>query len=132
MNKNYFDGIRVGDNVYSMGYGEAKVTDIDVAEDSIRVSTSNGWIFYFTFKGVSTTTSYGFQTVFWSEPIFDLPPPPKRMVKKAVEGWVNIYPASSVEWTSTIWPTEDKANQVILNGRLGKAHFIRHEYEVEE
>ena len=121
----YFDGILVGDTVYSMGYGEAKVTDIDVAGDSIRVNTSNGWVFYFTFKGVSTTTNYGLQTVFWSKPVFDLPPPPKRMVKKVVEGWFNIYP-------TTYYESEGAANQGQSKGRLGKAHFIHHEYEVEE
>lgn len=67
---------------------------------------------------------YAIRTLYWDKLI--LPERPKRKVKKVVEGWTNLYP------TNSLYPSEELADSRALNNRLGKAHFIHHEYEVEE
>lgn len=58
------------------------------------------------------------------------------MIKNAIEGWVNIYPPGSDKTIGTaglgIYRTQAEADKAAWKGRLGPAHFIRHEYEEAE
>jgi hypothetical protein len=78
-------------------------------------------------------------TLFWDEIEIIPPPRPKSKVKKVVEGWVNFYTSASPSacpsapfCSQTIHRSEEEADLVSSSGRLEGAHFIRHEYEVEE
>lgn len=130
--KQYFVDARVGDSVYDMAYGKGRITrTITDTLYPIGVCLENGHMHYYTLDGVYIGCGKN-QTLFYSKPIFELPPPPKREVRKVIEGWINIYPSSSTQWTSTIHKTEALADEAVLNDRLGKAHPIYHEYWVEE
>lgn len=125
----YFVDARVGDTVYDMAYGEGVITGIDKSVLYVLMVNFPKMVGHtsFTLNGWYVVGEP--QRLFYSKPIFELPPPPKRKVKKVIEGWVNIYPGSSTQWTSTIHLTESLADEVAMAGRLGKAHFLHHEYE---
>lgn len=55
-----------------------------------------------------------------------LPEMSKRMVKKKVEGWINIYP------TDVAYKDKETAISRRYSNHLGEPLFISHEYEVEE
>jgi hypothetical protein len=68
-------------------------------------------------------------TVFWDRISFEFPKRPKRMVKKTIEVWRNLYPGNI--WGDNLYSSQmeaenhvyvDKAIQVKLTG----------EYEIEE
>jgi len=69
------------------------------------------------------------QTLFWSDPHIIPPERPKRMVKKVVEGWVNLYPGNEC---SSLHETSIQANISAGSERLGPACKIYHEYLSEE
>lgn len=129
--ESYFADARVGDSVYEMVYGEGRIEGIyNCGGTPVSVMFPGGRRITFTLDGKYSDSCN--QTLFYSKPIFELPPPPRRTVKKVVEGWVNIYPQGTLRWTSTVYKTEAWADEAAQTDRLGKAHHIRHEYWVEE
>lgn len=125
--KPYFADARVGDSVYDMAYGVGKVERIDNIMPYIIIHFANNKKFTFTTEGRLSCLmpQVIHQTLFYSKPIFELPPPPKRMVKKVIEGWIMIYP-------HCLRKSKEEAEYSAKAGSLDEAHFIRHEYEVEE
>lgn len=126
----YFADARVGDSVYDMAYGEGKIKDVHIALTRPVITI--------IFKGYHTVKSFYIngaeaegnnQTLFYSKPIFDLPPPPRRMVKKVIEGWENLYCDVDGFRGGIIFRTREIADINKSPGRLGPAIFIRHEYE---
>src|SRR3990172_10855855 len=85
----YFKGLRVDDQIYVVGFGNVFVDhvaphgSIDVYPIHIR---DIGW---YTLEGIRRGEKH--PSAFWSDPHIVAPPRPKRMVKKIIEGWVNIY-----------------------------------------
>ena len=86
----YFADVRIGDTVYDMAYGDGKVIESNQEiGDSFMVDFTNRTTLFFTKQGTFAfrpSMSNFNQTLFYSKPIFDLPLPPKRMVKKVIEG----------------------------------------------
>lgn len=121
----YFANIKVGDSVYDWLRGEGVITNTNhchshpllVNFGKTRSTT------YYTLGGVAIHCDK--QSLFYSKPVFDLPPPPKRTVKKVVEGWMNIYKHTVIG----LYDTEVDADKATSKDRLGKAHLIRHEYD---
>ena len=64
---------------------------------------------------------------FWSEPQYETPPRPKRMVKKTLEGWLNIYPDIPPQYHETRELADKRASshRIACAGLSGS-------YEVEE
>lgn len=122
----YFADARVGDSVYSTTYGDVTIISINRADIYyLKVTTQGGHILLYTLEGYSINAT-PIQSLFYSKPIFDIPPPPKRTVKKVIEGWINLYNDTACD--NVIYNTKEAAD---LMG-VGEAHFIHHEYEVEE
>lgn len=133
----YFEGVWIGDKVYSITWGEGNVVaftkdkDIDypiVVKFKLKEGLEN-----FTIGGVYNRNCP--QSLFWSRPEFKIPGKPKRKVKKIIEGYVNNYPDSIDDGfytvTRRVYSTKEEANTSRLDGRLGEAQFIRHVYEIE-
>lgn len=125
----YFADVRVGDCVYDMGYGEG-IVDTDMGSSFIACFKGSCRYTYDK-EGVlhCLLPQRANQTLFYSKPVFELPPPPRRMVKKVVEGWVNLCSNSQMV---ALWDSERTADLYANKKRLGPAHFIRHEYEEAE
>lgn len=136
----YFVDGQVGDSVYEMGYGDGKINRIDSNPISpIKVIFKKDFLaegkpleYSFNFNGEFYDRK---QTLFYSKPIFELPSPPKRKVKKVIEGWVNLYESNSAGSYVTngrIKNTKEQSDDDADDSRLGGALFIRHEYEIED
>lgn len=118
----YFADARVGDSVEEMALGKGRIEEIDPSNmRPLRVVfNGRGGSYYFTLDGKIPISFY--QTLFYSRPVFELPPPPKRKVKKVVEGWVMFDPR-------TLRNSKEEAEHSTLVGTVLKAAFIHHEYE---
>ena len=127
----YFADARVGDTIYSMVYGEGEIYSIKLDSTYPLVCRfRNGYCYSYALGGYEIQT-YPHQSLFYSKPIFDLPPPPKRTVKKVAEGWINLYKSNGVFFEmGRIFDTKEAADATQQAGRLGEAIFIHHEYEV--
>ena len=125
----YLDGVKVGDKLWSIHFGECVVIDIYEGDEySIRIGTttlSDVEDEHYTMDGYYLR-GHKLPSLFWSKPEFELPPRPKRMVKK--EGWINIY---SDGFTSNIHKSEQKAN-INLHSAKTRVACVKVEYEVEE
>ncbi|MEK9207771.1 MAG: hypothetical protein AAB922_04765 [Patescibacteria group bacterium] len=129
----YFAGARVGDSVYSTTYGDGTIMLVNKVDIyPLKVTFQSSYTLFYTLEGYSINL-IPIQSLFYSKPVFDLPPPPKRMVKKVIEGWVNLYDENlgRVE-VGLLYPTRAAADFAKRPSRLGEACFIPHEYEVEE
>ena len=129
----YFADARAGDSVYSMVCGDGTIIAINRASmHPLKVAFPNGDRVDYVLEGYDHIP-IPIQSLFYSKPIFDLPPPPKRKIKKVLEGWVNIYERSmALNLFSLFYSTRTAADSGANTDRLGEAHFIHHEYEVEE
>mgnify|MGYP001593108670 FL=1 len=136
----YFTDARVGDSAYSTTYGDGTITLINKRDAyPLKVTFQSGYTIFYTLEGYSIN-NIPIQSLFYSKPIFDLSPPPKRKVKKVIEGWINLYNECLKNGNKTmgqwdiglIYNTCVDADREQNPGRLGEAHFIHHEYEVEE
>lgn len=85
----YFDGIKVGDRVYDMRWGWGEVVNVGGGNYPISVDFEPRIRTSFCMDGKWTDDSL--QTLFWSKPEFIPPPRPKRVVKRTIERWVNVY-----------------------------------------
>lgn len=83
----YFQGIKVGDRVWSVVFGWGEVKHIDnfcgVTFDSTPTQ-----LFWFCWSGHPDGDKAMLQTLFWDEVKITPPPKPKRMVKKVAMGWL--------------------------------------------
>lgn len=129
----YFADARVEDSTYSTTYGDGTITTIDIKDAfPLIVAFKNGYTLCYTLEGY-TLTGIPIQSLFYSKPIFALPPPPKRKVKKVIQGWVNLYDTNlALVGVGLVHPTKNAADLATGPDKLGEACFIRHEYEVEE
>ncbi len=128
----YFDGITVGTKVYDREGGEWEV--IGVPSLYFVAALKNGKSFNIKYDGFL----FGFESLgqqfFWSPPQqIEVPPRPKRMVRKVVEGWINIYPGIVNNFAaSSVYPTKKAANDGATSDRIGQPYFLHHEYEEGE
>lgn len=128
----YFDGIKVGDRVYSIICGWAIVTEVDLNRTyPIVIKAENGAIESYTFDGRFFLEEGYPQGLFWDEPQFTPPPRSKRLVKKQLEGWVNVYKGGNEVYYSSIYNTEADAYDVADTDLIACVK-ITGEYEVEE
>lgn len=123
-NMAYFDGIKVGDQVYDMAHGWGRVNKIESGLMLVDFCTMAGW---YSPDG-SISGGYYRQTIFWDKPVFDPPQRPKRKVKKTIERWVNAYFNGGHYIT---WDTKEDADKAARSGRIACVKLIG-EYEVEE
>ena len=127
----YFDGIKVGDRVYSLAFGFGRVDGIDLSDDDYPL-----WV-NFLRDGQSFTMDGEYekgelQTLFWDKPVFDPPQRPKRKVKKTIERWCFVNPVTG-NLHSGLWSTQEAA--VLARGYLPLSWNpvkLIGEYEVEE
>lgn len=87
----YFDGIQVGDRVWTFRIGWGTVYNLDNTETPIcvnlddRVSSQ-----HFTMNGKLHKEDIC-QSLFWDEIKITPPPRPKKKEKKMAECWANVY-----------------------------------------
>lgn len=128
MIKNDLTGVRVGDKLWDAAEEEwVEVTSIGSATYPIVVRNKNGHFTACTLSGLVCTDS-GTPRYYWDKVKIIPPPRPKRKVKKTVELWVNVY---NLDICAAHKSKED-ADINASKDRLGEAHHIIHEYEVEE
>lgn len=122
-----FSNAKVGDRVWSRhGWGTIKIIDKVDVELPINVLFDVG-NYWYTINGKQFKTDIQ-PSIFWDEIKFEIPPKPKRKIKK--EGWVNIYKSNFV---SDLYLTENAA----INGRSrscgwSKCITTKLEWEEEE
>ena len=114
-----FENAVVGDKVWDEYRKEYGIIS-EIVNGEIKVQFPSLTISYYL---DGTALGKYVRTLYWDKLV--IPERPKRKVKKVIEGWVNIYP-------DVIHETESIANINCGHGRLGRAQFIHHEYEVEE
>lgn len=128
----YFDGIKVGDRVYSIICGWTIVTEVDLNRVyPITTALKSGLSITYTLDGRYYLDDNAPQSLFWDVPQFTLPPRPKRLVKKQLEGWVNVYKGDNEVYYSSIYNTEADAYDVADTDLIACVK-ITGEYEVEE
>ena len=123
-----FENANVGDRVWWYETGSWGVITIikKFSDFPIEVKFLEGKRKYEVFT-VGGTTDLGLkQVLFWDAIKIEAPPRPKLKVKKVLEGWVNVYPASSA-WHDTKGDAEHEAGK----SRIACVHIVQ-EYEVEE
>ena len=123
----YFKNVKVDDEVYSVVYGWGKVINVAKGdcfltifnEDEVKMK------YPFSFKGVPGCLRL--QTLFYSEPNFDLPPEPIREYKINYTNKLYVLTSDSiVEWSGSDLNT-DKFEKVKNRG------IVRHtEQQAEE
>ena len=134
--KPYFDGIKVGDKVYSMAYGWGVVCHLWARGlYPLGIKFTSGKDTY-TLDGEQYLGEL--QTLFWDKPEFTPPPRPKRKVKKLVERWMNVHHVDGKTSFSRGCDTKEEADAFeeanIRNGRNRRIACVKltGEYEVEE
>jgi hypothetical protein len=128
----YFDGIKVGDRVYSFICGWTIVTEVDLNRTySITTALKSGLSVNYTLDGRYYHGDDVPQSLFWDEPQFTPPPRPKRLVKKQLEGWVNVYKRGNEVYYSSIYDTEADAHDAADTDLIACVKLTG-EYEVEE
>ena len=128
--KPYFDGIKVGDKVYSMAYGWGVVCHLwarGLYPLEIKFTSGKG---AYTLDGEQYLGEL--QTLFWDKPEFTPPPRPKRKVKKTIEWWVNVYPGGCLGHGQETKEEADKAAIGSIYGSPVACVKLTGEYEVEE
>ncbi len=122
----YFDGITVGQKVYDRDGKEWEVAQTDYdSEFPVRIYLGEIW-WDSNLEGYARGFESLGQQFFWAPPQqIEVPPRPKRMVKKKVEGWINLY-------VHTLHDMREDAIDNRALEYLGDPIFIRHEYEEEE
>jgi hypothetical protein len=120
-----FTAARIGDNVWEYPTGWTKIDDTDHC-DIYPIKTVRG----------TTYTINGFHrerdimpSLFWDEIRFEIPPRPKRKVKKVLHGWVNIY--LGWEIMGLFYLSKESADNAASPNRMACIE-INQEYETEE
>jgi len=118
----------IGRRVWCFLYGWGTIEEVngaDMMPYPVEVSFSMGSRSY-DIGGRSFIKSN--PTLFWDEIRFKEPPKPKRIIKKTIERWVNIYPCQDwIEYAGN----EEEANSVAGTNRIACVKLIG-EYEIDE
>lgn len=118
----------VGRRVWSFEFGWCTLIEVSDQEYGAYIALD-----FRQGKEIYTKTGQYFlgqkQTLFWDEIKFEIPPKPKRKVKKVIEMWVNIYPSGS----SFTYSSERLAN-VGITEKTDRIACVKltGEYEVDE
>jgi hypothetical protein len=126
--KAMFEDAQVGDRVWDFRYGFGEIILIAQSKNyplRVKFPYVDGAMTY-TLDGKHYSNE-AFLSLFWDEIKFDIPPSPKRKVKKIIEGWVNVYP----DCFGQVCETKGLAIKVSSSGTLGQHHIV-FEYEEEE
>ena len=124
----YFDGIKAGDRVYSLICGWTIVTEVDLNRAyPITTPLKSGLSINYTLDGRYYLGDDVPQSLFWDVP----QPRPKRLVKKQLEGWVNVYKRGNEVYYSSIYDTEAAAYDAADTDLIACVKLTG-EYEVEE
>ena len=118
----YFDGIKVGDKIWTIQDGEVEVREIEKGSALPIITTG----LRYTMEG-RFLVGDKHQSAFWSDPHIVAPPKPKRMVKKVIERWVAI---GSLGQISLGWGGESEIRAYMPSAK----HYVKltGEYEEEE
>jgi hypothetical protein len=142
-----FRDAKVGDRVWSPSWGWGTVVDNDPNCDfpicvefdapfdaNPRFKYDGKGLNYYHNEAVGVGKQPG---IYWDEVKFEIPPRPKRKVKKAVEGFIGISPLresginkDAIAHTSHIY--KDLYTAKLYTNHDWIVVPIRHEYEVEE
>lgn len=131
--QNAFDGktARVGDRVWSIQLGGAEIMEVsnpDIHTYPITVRNKDGGVEYYTMTGRADEDDIA-PSLYYGPPDIIGPPKPKRMVKRVLHRWVNVYPMDKPD---VAHPTkEDADRRADLSTRIACVE-INQEYEVEE
>lgn len=131
-----FSKAKVGDRVFDRFRQEwGKIVEVYPLKNDypISVEFKGGSTEDYTINGMEWDC-YKIPGLVWAEqkPEDDwsvLPEMPKRMVKKKIEGWINIYPSRAM---GGLCKTRNHAISRRMDNHLGEPLFISHEYEIEE
>lgn len=122
-----FSSAKVGDRVWDFIYGWGKILPenkrINRELYPIYVQFDSGVCDAYSYDGVN---GLGKRTLFWDEIHFEIPPRPKRKVKKVIEGWVDVSILAEILHKTK----EDARYHSGISTR--EPLYIHHEYEVEE
>lgn len=128
-----FSKARVGDRVYSMKHGWGTIVAIKNNVDhpiKVHLDDEDRVPVSCTFEGKHYSMDES-PTFFWSKPEISDPPAPKRMVKRKVEGWVNLYRDGQVSYQLLSKDEADMDKVTLSRNCIGQV-FISHEWEEEE
>lgn len=130
MSEPYFDldKLKVGDKLWDAKFGWGEVDKISMDEldnRPIKIKFFSGMA-WFTTNG-SELSHYN-QTLFYDEISFAPPPRPKRLVKKTVEFWYNVYR----DGFGNLHSSEESANLAAAHASRIACVHLTGEYEVEE
>lgn len=125
--KTMFEDAQNGDRVWDFNLGWGSINNVATDTKSFAVVFDLRGIRRFNFGGVMRDNNH--QTLFWDEIKFDIPPRPKRKVKKVIEGWVNVY---ELCLSAKVFKTcEEAKDNISARGCLGQHHIV-FEYEEDE
>jgi hypothetical protein len=127
--KAMFEDAQVGDRVWDFRYGFGEIATVDPSNNyplKVKFPCANGAMTY-TLDGKHYSNE-AFLSLFWDEIKFDIPPRPKRKVKKEVEFWMNFYSDRS---RGGPHDNEYLADACAASNRIGHAVRFTHTLEVD-
>jgi hypothetical protein len=113
MQRSDFSKVRVGDKIWTTESEDCMVEKVD--DDDSTFCADGIW---YEKDGGSPVGTKAF-AAFWSKPNIEIPPPPKRMIKKTIRVWAKLLPISKYI-----------ADDVTLDE--DRAEFWKRRYRVEE
>ena len=124
-----FENAKVGDRVWDFNLGWGKVIKVlkgDSFPIEVRFYIGEGRSDYESYTINGSELDNVRRTLFWDEIKFGIPTRPKRLVKKTVEYWGNIYKKSGC-----LHDTKEEADREACTDRIACIRLTG-EYEVEE
>ena len=126
-----FELAKVGDKIWHFfkGWNEIKAIDENMG---ILVHFWDNTESWFLFDGKFSCID-ALPSIFWDEIKFEIPPKPKKMISKTVNGWVNIYPESNATSEYNFFDDKKAAYRCfgnLHNGALSVPATLT--YEIEE
>jgi hypothetical protein len=127
---NDFSSVKVGDKLWSVQLGECDVVVVKAGTwNSIVCRNGEGNSEPYHQDGRYWSEDAA-PSLYWSRPEITAPPKPKRMVRKEVEAWVNVYDGMHIVDSSMMFKTRDAAD---VSGTCRIACVrLTGSYEVEE
>ena len=125
-NETTFENAKVGDRVWWFNQR--------VFGGIVRKTDAAIWVAFQEYDTIAFNLNgerHGLQELFWDEILFVAPPRPKRMVKKTLEGWVNVYPDDSPLKRFHFVKDRPHADGLAEQTRIACVH-VTGEYEVGE
>jgi len=128
--KNDLSKSRKGDRVFSFRFGSGAIAECGLAVDGNEDKTTylicrfkDGNMVPYNRYGFRVKNNYAFgeyPDLYWSMPEFEIPEPPKRMVKKKIEFWSCFQP----KLTFPVGITSDPeiANKWALKGLIVRSY----------